>query len=173
MTTQQFQTLILPLKHKLFRYALSLLSNEADAKDVVQDVMMKAWEQIRDIATVRSTEAWCMTVARNTALDRLKKMGRQYEKIDTQYHLQSPAADPLQQTEARESATAIRHMIDTLAPQQREVITLRDIEGYSYKEIAALMDIELNHVKVLLHRARTSIKQQLTRINDHGISQAG
>ena len=172
MTAEEFKRLILPLKHKLFRYALSFLPNEAEAKDVVQEVMIKCWEEVKRPQGIQKLEAWCMTVLRNRCLDRLKKKGRNYLPIMEQYDLCSPEADPLRKTENQEVAQRIREIIARLDAKQREVITLRDVEGYSFKEIAALMKIKENHVRVLLHRARTQVKTQLIKVNNHGITQA-
>ena len=172
MTSEQFQQHILPHKNKLFRFALSYLAEEADAKDLVQEVMLAAWEKIKDPHSLKNTEAWCMTLTRNKALNILKKKGRNYLQVAEQYDLKSPEATPLQQTENKESAGKIKGIINSLPVKQREVITLRDVEGYSYKEIVGILNLEMNHVKVLLFRARKQVKEQLTRVNNYGISHA-
>ncbi len=172
MTTEQFQQHILPAKHKLFRFALSYLHVEEDAKDIVQEVMLSAWEQIRDLGSVRNPEAWCMTLVRNKSLNLLKKKGRDYLPLVDQHELQSEESGPLQQTAEKQSISTIRHLIDRLPRNQREVIRLRDVEGFSYKEIAEILHLELGHIKVLLFRARQQVKEQITRVNDYGISQA-
>lgn len=172
MTSEQFQLLILPHKNKLYRFALSYLAEEADAKDLVQEVMLSAWEKIKDPRSVKNLEAWCMTLIRNKALNVLKKKGRNYLQVTEQFGLSSPDATPLQQTEEKESAGKIRKIIAALPIKQREVITLRDLQGYSYKEIAEILKLEMNHVKVLLFRARKTVKEQLTRVNNYGISHA-
>ncbi len=164
VTTEQFKEFILPLKNKLFRFALSFLLNEDDAKDVVQDVMIKSWEEIDDIKTIRNMEAWCITMTRNKSLDRLRKKGRNYLQISDQKHLKSSEPNPLQKISTVESYSAIRGVISGLPDKQQEVIVLRDMEGYTYKEISKLLDIDLNHVKVLLHRARAAVKKKLEPI---------
>ena len=171
MTTEQFQQQILPHKNKLFRFAKVYL-NEADAKDVVQEVMLTAWEKIDDPRSVKNLEAWCMTLTRNKSLNMLKKKGRNYLQLADQYDLSSGAANPLKKTVDREVAGKIRGIIASLPEKQRAVITLRDVEGYSYKEMAKVLKLEMNHVKVLLFRARKQVKEQLTRINNYGISHA-
>jgi RNA polymerase sigma factor (sigma-70 family) len=172
VTTEQFKQHILPTRHKLYRFALSYLSVEEDARDVVQEVMLSAWEGIKDLRTVRNPEAWCMALTRNKALNLLKKKGRHYLPLAEQYDLPSGDRNPLQQTEANESFHKIRDLIAQLPEKQRAVIHLRDLEGYSYKEMAQILNLEMNHVKVLLFRARKQVKEQLTRVNDYGISKA-
>ena len=170
VTPLQFKQNILPLKNKLFRFALTFLPNEAEAKDVVQEVMIKTWESIQELKSIASIEAWCMTLTRNRSLDVLKKKGRNYVQIVDQYNLHSPDADPLKKMEQKDSVGNIRVIISQLPPKQREVITLRDVKGYSYKEIAEMMRIEMGNVKILLHRARSTVKQQIIKVNNHGIS---
>ena len=164
VTGEQFKQSILPLKNKLFRFAFSFLLNEADAKDVVQEVMIKSWEEIDDISSINNMEAWCITLTKNRSLDRLRKKGRNYLPIAEQEHLTSPEPNPLQQTSQSESFDAIRTAITELPDRQQEVIRLRDLEGHTYKEIAEAMHIEVNHVKVLLHRARAVIKRKLMNL---------
>jgi RNA polymerase sigma-70 factor (ECF subfamily) len=81
-------------------------------------------------------------------------------------------ADPLQQTVANERMLQIKEIISLLPIKQRDVINLRDVEGYSYQEIAEIMEIELNNVKVLLHRARMQVRNSLKNIQDYGIKEA-
>lgn len=171
MTTEEFKREILPLKNKLFRFALVYL-NEADAKDIVQEVMLTVWEKVTDLNSVKNVEAWCMTLTRNKSLNLLKKKGRTYSQLSEQYNLGSEAANPLEQTEAKEVSGKIKSIIATLPEKQRAVITLRDVDGYSYKEMTQILKLEMNHVKVLLFRARKQVKKQLTRINNYGISHA-
>ncbi len=164
VTTEQFNTSILPLKNKLYRFALSFLLNEDDAKDVVQEVMIKSWEKIQDISKIKNIEAWCITMTRNKALDVLRKKGRNHIDITSQVHIESSTASPHEQTSSIESMELIKQTIAALPENQRAVITLRDIEGYSYKEIALILELDLNHIKVLLHRARQQVKKKLEHI---------
>ena len=171
MNTEEFQTHILPLKNKLFRFASVYLAREADAKDVVQDVMLSAWEKLKSPKAVNNLEAWCMTLTRNKALNMLKRKGRGYLQITEQFDLSSQAASPLKQTEENEMIARIRGIIKRLPEKQRAVITLRDIEGYSYKEMVEILKLEMNYIKVLLFRARKQVKKELNRIHDYGISE--
>ena len=138
---------------------------------MVQDVMLRCWEEIKKPNSVKSLEAWCMTLTRNKSLDRLKRKGRLSDTLSDHFELSSSSLSPLQQTEESETSNTIMNLIAALPISQKEVITLRDLEGYSYKEIADMMKINLNHVKVLLHRARSTVRTQLTRVNNYGVTQ--
>lgn len=161
MTTKQFKETILPLKNKLYRFALSFSLTEADAKDAVQDVMMKSWEKIQDISAIRNIEAWCMTMMKNRSLDTLRKKGRNHEEIEQNVALESKNPTPLQITSSNELHGLIRASIATLPDRQRDVIILRDIEGHTYKEICTLLDIDMSQMKVLLHRGRQTLRKKL------------
>ena len=166
MTTEEFKHHILPLKNKLFRFALSYLASQADARDVVQEVMLNAWTHIKDLNAIGNPEAWCMTAARNKALNMLKKKGRNHLPVEDQYDLPSESASPLKLTEAKEVIDKIRGIIASLPEKQREVIRLRDVEEYSYKEIAEILQLELNHVKILLFRARKQGENNINAVTE-------
>lgn len=168
VTVSQFKKSILPLRDKLYRFALSYVKNRDEAADVVQDVMVKTWEDIDSPASIRNIEAWCMTLVRNKSLDQLKRKGRNFLQIVDQYDLQSDTKDPLEVTQANETRASINEIIADLPPKQRDVISLRDLEGYSYKEIAEILEIDVNNVKVLLHRARMTVREALTKMNAYG-----
>ena len=83
-----FQNDILPLKNELFRLALRITLNAADAEDVVQDTMLKVWKRRNDWEQIESIEAFCLTICRNLALDRLRHKDYQSQTLDM-------AADPV------------------------------------------------------------------------------
>lgn len=171
MSPEQFSTHILPLKHKLYRFAHSFLGVAEDAQDVVQEVMLNAWENLQSPKAVRNPEAWCMSLVRNKSLNLLKKKGRNYLPLAEQFDLATPEQSPFQHTANQESFQQVQRLITQLPENQRSVILLRDMEGYSYKEIAQILSLDLNHIKVLLFRARQRIKQQFSRVDNYGISQ--
>ena len=143
---------------------MSYMHEQADAKDIVQEVMLSAWEQIKDPFSIKNLEAWCMTATRNRALNLLKKKGRNYEELEGQIGLKSKEISPLKRAEEKEMIGRVRKIIASLPQMQQQVIQLRDMEGFSYKEISEILDIELNHVKVLLFRARKQVKEQLSHV---------
>ena len=77
MTPEEFKTRLLPVKNKLFRFALSLLQNRQEAEDSVQEVYIKMWKMRNDLGKYKSTEALMMTITRNHCLDKLKSKKKQ------------------------------------------------------------------------------------------------
>jgi len=168
MDIQAFKTEVLPGKNKYFRYAYSITGNRELAEDVVQDVLLKIWDKRDDLDEVKSKEAWCMRMTRNLSIDRLRvkaNRGESLEKVNNHYH---PDPSPIDVTINNEIKSTITRMIDELPDNQQEVVRLRDILGYTYKEISDLLQLDLNTVKVTLFRARKKLREQLITINIYG-----
>ncbi len=168
MTSLEFKQIVLPLKNKLYRFAMSFLKMQADAEDVVQDVMIKCWETIREPNKIENIEAFSMTMVRNKSLDKLKKKGRNYLQVAEQFELASSSASPFEKTVESETISRIQTLIKTLPENQRSVIVLRDVEGFSYEEISEILDMNLSQVKVNLHRGRKQVRTQMIEINSYG-----
>ena len=169
MFLEVFKTRFLPAKNKLYRFAYFFLKNQEEASDVVQEVLMKAWDRRESWHQVNNVEAWCMTLTRNMALDRLRAAGRNHQQIETAMWLATSHESPLQAAERTDAFKHIGMLLEKLPEKQQEVLRLRDIEGFSYEEISEIMEIDLNQVKVNLHRARKFLKEGLLKINDYGL----
>lgn len=152
-----FQNTVLPLSDRLFRLALRITMNRAEAEDVVQDTLLRVWEQRKQWEQINNLEAFAIAICRNRALDVMKRAGRDTEKLDEMAHFSSQT--PQEQLETREEISLVRQLMDNLPEVQRTIILLRDIEGKTYQEIAQTLDISETQVKVYLHRARTKIKE--------------
>lgn len=170
MNLEVFQTQVLPAKNKLFRFASRLLGNDEEAKDVVQEVFIKVWNGGK-LKEVQNWEAWCMRIVRNLSVDRLRVTQRRTtEPLDANAHrVQAKDLTPYDSTELKESMQRISEWMNALPEKQRQILHLRDIEGYSYQEICEIMDVDMSQVKVNLFRARNSIREKLTKINAYGI----
>ena len=165
-----FRNDVLPLKNALYRLALRITLNSAEAEDIVQDTLIKVWNKRESWAEIDSIEAFSMTICRNLALDRIDRRGSHNASIDEQgIDSQDSAATPLEQTQQRDSVALVRQIIDTLPVNQRMCIQLRDFEGKTYKEIAAALDMTDEQVKINIFRARQTIKQQFTQIDGYGL----
>jgi RNA polymerase sigma-70 factor (ECF subfamily) len=162
-----FQNDILPLKNELFRLALRITQNRAEAEDIVQDTMLKIWNKRDDWSQIDNIEAFCLTICRNLALDRQKRMdnqtddiGEQPETVDNSY-----VSNPEEQAVQRDRVQLVRRLIDLLPEKQRSCMQLRDIEGKSYRDIAEIMNITEQQVKVNIFRARQTVKDKFFRIS--------
>lgn len=164
MSTISFQNDILPLKNELFRLALRITQNRADAEDVVQDTMLRIWKRRDEWAQIDSIEAFCLTICRNLALDHLRRMSNNEDSLSPDASTFSSSSTPEAIAISRDRLQLVRTLIDQLPEKQRSCIQLRDIEGKSYHDIATILDITEQQVKVNIFRARQTIKQQFQKI---------
>ncbi len=172
MKNISFRNDVLPLKNKLYRLALRITMNNAEAEDVVQDTMIKVWSKREQWNEIESIEALCFTICRNTALDRTRKAGNANESLDESYRNTpdySYSSNPEGIAEARDRLEVVKRLISSLPEKQRTVIHLRDIEGKSYREIATILGISDEQVKVNLFRARQIIKTEFSKTDNYGL----
>ena len=167
-----FRTDILPLKNKLYRLALRITLNPAEAEDVVQETMIKIWNRREQWEQIESIESFCLTICRNLALDKTRKMAGTEQSLDDSGH-DTPdhghAANPEEQAILRDRIQLVRRLVNNLPEKQRSVMQLRDFEGKSYKEIAAIMGISEEQVKINIFRARQAIKQKFIQAEEYGL----
>ena len=161
MDNISFRTTVLPLGDRLFRLALRITMNRAEAEDVVQDTLLKVWELRSEWGQINNLEAFAIATCRNRALDVLKRAGRNTKSLDEVDNTQLSTFNSQRSFEAREQLSLVRRLMDGLPELQRSIMLLRDIEGKNYQEIAEALDIRETPVKVYLHRARTKIKEQV------------
>ena len=169
-----FRNDILPMKDMLFRLAMRITLSREEAEDIVQDTLIKVWNRRDSWDTIESVEAFSLTICRNLALDRMRLHENQNASLDEttpqggDNHADT-ASTPYEQTVQRERVTIVRTLIDSLPEKQRSCMQLRDIEGKTYKEIAAVLDITEDQVKVNIFRARQTIKQQFQKYDNYGL----
>ena len=106
----------MPAKNKLFRFALRFLGNEEEAKDVVQEVLIRVWKGREQMNEVQNWEAWCMRITKNLSLDRIRAMTRkQTQPIEEGYSVHQETLSPHESTELRESMNRISQFIAVAA----------------------------------------------------------
>ena len=166
-----FRNDVLPLKNELFRLALRITLNRAEAEDVVQETMIKVWNRRDRWDEIESMEAFCLTICRNISLDKIKKAENQNQSLNDEHDApdRSYASNPEEQAEQRDKVLLIRRLLDNLPEKQRSAMQLRDFEGKSYKEIAGILAISEEQVKINLFRARQTIKQTFIETETYGL----
>lgn len=165
-----FRNDVLPLKDKLFRLALRITLNREEAEDVVQDTMIKVWNARERWQDLESIEAFSLTIARNLSLDRIKKKENQNDSIENE-KIEQPdtASTPSERMIQKDKLDIVRKMIDELPEKQRSCLQLRDIEGKAYREIAEILEITEEQVKVNIFRARQTVKQRFQQFDSYGL----
>ena len=154
MSRQRFEETVLPHLDAAFNYARWLTRNDAEAEDVVQDACVRA---IRFAASLRGDDArsWLFAIVRNTWYSRARRSLRTIAPLDAAgIEPADEALDPEEQLLQQQTVSSVRAAVESLPADFREVIVLRELEGLSYKEIAAVVDVPLGTVMSRLARAR-------------------
>ncbi len=162
MNQQTFQTTVFVHKDKLFRLAKRLLVSQDEAFDVVQDVMVKLWQMKDELQRYRNLEAFAMQCIKNECFNRLKHA----EVVEN--HRETVFFRSGSETFATDNTKEIvLEMIRALPHKQQMVIHLKDVEEYDIPEIAVIMEMEENAVRINLMRARQKIKVQLEKLFEY------
>lgn len=162
-----FKNNILPLKDKLFRFALRITQNTEEAKDIVQDVMLKIWTKREEWPKIDNIDAYCYKMVKNLIWDRIRSKDYQNEKYEIQLHDRIDSRNPHSQMVETEQLHIIRHLMSELPDAQKITMQLRDVEGLSYMKIAEILNITESQVKNNLFRGRQKIKQLVEKINNY------
>ena len=164
-----FRKDILPLKDKLFRLALRITFDRAEAEDIVQETMIRVWNKRDEWDGLESVEAYCLTVTRNLAIDRSEKKDSQTVELTIEAEQTPDASSPYDRLVNKERLKLVHRLVGELPEKQRLIMQLRDVEGKSYKEIAAALRLTEEQVKVNLFRARQKVKQKFIDIDNYGL----
>ncbi|MFP4369743.1 MAG: RNA polymerase sigma factor [Bacteroidota bacterium] len=160
MKASDFMSVLMPIKDKLFRFALRLLGDREEAEDALQDVLAKLWQKRDKLEQYQNPEAAAMTAMRNHCIDMIRK--RKMQKLELKEEILPEASDsPAKQTELNDAVNAVNEIIARLPEQQKMVIHLRDIEGLEFKEISNVTGLTENNIRVHLSRARKKIRELL------------
>jgi RNA polymerase sigma factor (sigma-70 family) len=162
MTEQEFKIKVLTLSGNVYPLAKRLLVSDEIARDAIQQSMMKLWENRKQLDSCINLKAFVFRVVRNVCLDELKKKKPVY--FDNPESLKNHPHHHSVQHERDEMVGIVQKLIDTLPDNQREVIQMRDIDGLDFEEIAELIGRDIPYTRVLLSRARKSVKEKIEKI---------
>ncbi len=162
----RFEAVVLPHLDAAYTLARYLLRNEHDAEDVVQDACLRALKYFAGFRGEEGTSAraWLLAIVRNTAFSLRRRERPEGEMLEFDEAQHSEAvADEHPEAEALRSAAqeSLGRALDRLAPEFREVIVLRELEGLSYKEISDVAGVPVGTVMSRLSRARARLQRAL------------
>ncbi len=167
---------------KIYRLALRLMGNEADAEDVLQETFLSAFRSIDRFEARSSLSTWLYRIASNAALMRLRRKEPEQVSVDEPVERDDGELIPRQLFDfcclpeedlLREEARAeMQRAVDELPPSLRSVFILRDIEGLSTEETAEALDLSVSAVKSRLMRARLKLRERLSQYFSHGSAMA-
>jgi len=162
---KEFEDIALPHMGAIHRAALRLAKTEGDAEDLVQDTYLRAYRYFDRFKRGTSIRAWLLTILRNTFLNELGRRARNPEHVSFEHLILSgeePAgfSDPEEELLSKLIADKLMDAVNAVPEEFREVI-LSDLQGFSYKEIAEIIDCPIGTVMSRLHRGRKLLKSSL------------
>jgi RNA polymerase sigma factor (sigma-70 family) len=154
MTSAEFNHCVDQYADGLYRFILKNIKNEDEARDVVQDSFEKMWKNHININAAKS-KSYLFTTGYHTMIDaiRKKKQTVDYSEVNEENLFYSNHYNDVKKI--------VNEAVNLLPAQQKAVITLRDFEGYSYKEIGEIVGLNESQVKVYIYRARTFLKEYI------------
>jgi RNA polymerase sigma-70 factor, ECF subfamily len=159
---QDFERIFLPHLDAAHNLARWLLRNDQDAEDAVQEAYLRAYKAFSRFRG-GDGKAWFMTIVRNVCYTMLKKLRSHEtpESFDEEIHQTISASETQEKLRQKANAENLGVALEKLPDEFREIIVLHDLEGFSYKEIAAIAGIALGTVMSRLARARGSLRTEL------------
>lgn len=167
---EAFTHLVERYQGMLYTIAHRFLGNPEDAGDAAQEALVRAFKGLKDFRSQCSFKTWLQHIIANVCRDELRRLKRRPTlSLDALLEIDGPpreipAGDVVSPEEiavAREGEDHLHRLIQALAPEQRMVIIMRDIQGFSYEEIASCLDCSVGTVKSRLSRARMFLRRQL------------
>lgn len=167
MQIDEYTLKVLPLSERLFRFAGSFLKDQEEAKDVVQEVLLKLWEKRDQLGKIEYPEAFTMRMVRNRCLDKLKGVKMVAMSGEAEARMQTWVSGEEIPLEREDTHALVTRVIGRLPEQQRTVIHLRDVEQLEFEEIAVITGMSVNTTRVSLSRARKQVREELLKIWEH------
>jgi RNA polymerase sigma factor (sigma-70 family) len=168
----QFEKEFMPLIGSLYNFAYRLTLDEDDANDLVQETYMKAYRFFDSYEQGTNAKAWLFRILKNSFINDFRKKSKQPSKVDYQEvesFYNSDDVDENITTDLRIESVQemigdeVANALNSLAVDFRTIIILCDLEGFTYEEMAKILDIPIGTVRSRLHRARNLLKDKLKK----------
>ncbi|MCW3807025.1 RNA polymerase sigma factor [Plebeiibacterium marinum] len=157
MTVKEYNNSVEAYSDNIYRFVLKNIKDSERAKDVVQDTFEKVWKNHSDISCAK-VKSYLFSTAYHTLIDSIRR-----EKYKASW--EDADANKYYTNESYSDVNEVLHeALDRLPPDQKNVILLRDYEGYSYQEIAEITNLSESQVKVYIFRGRQFLKQYIGKI---------
>jgi RNA polymerase sigma factor (sigma-70 family) len=164
MNKEEFKKEVIPFGEKMYRLAFRLLEDSELAKDCVQECFVKLWENKKKLLNVENLQSYVLITVRNISFDKLRRKKLENESVNLRT---IPTLES--NYDFVESRVLIRQLIQKLPHQQRLIIELRDIEEFSYEEIADALNLSINNIRANLSIARKKVKEEMEKIYNYGL----
>jgi RNA polymerase sigma-70 factor (ECF subfamily) len=160
-------------RRKVFNVAYKFVGRHEEAEDLTQDIFLKLFKSLDTFDRRANFQTWLISVSRNLCIDYYRSVRKERESIDRGVDTDtlapaSPGAGPIEALEQRDRVLLLRQALAGLAPTLRKAVVMRDLQEYSYQEIADKLHLPEGTVKSRINRGRTELARQiaLLRGND-------
>jgi RNA polymerase sigma-70 factor (ECF subfamily) len=153
-----YEVLVRRHRDRIYRLALRMLGDRHDAEDIAQDVVIQVWTALAGFTGASSFTTWLYRIVVNRCLNQIRRSRSTRPMLDSD---PPPVAGAEDMVIARQRARAVMEAVAALPPDQRAVVVLHQLEGLSYREVAAVVNISEDAVRGRLHRARVSLFETL------------
>lgn len=161
-----FESLIETYQKQIYNHAYRMMNNAEDAADLAQDSLVKAFLNIAKFRSDSLFSTWLFRITHNVCLDEIRKRNK-VTILPAELQPDVASLDPMPEEiyETKQVQGAILSALDQLTPAHKSVILLRDMEGYSYEEIAEITESTIGSVKSRISRGREQLKAILLKSN--------
>ena len=167
MNSEAFKQRFLPLTRKMHWTAFSIMRNEQDAEDIVQEAFLKLWNKREELKHVTNDEAYCVTLVKNMCLDAKRASHAAFDAGPPEELSLMAETEVDNEVERKQHMSVLKQCIDQLPAMQRTIITRRDIDDADYTDIALETGNTEANVRVILSRARKTVFQRFKTIMNY------
>lgn len=165
---QAFDVLVRRYKDQLLNYVFRFVGNRVDAEDIVQETFLRVYKNKHYYKEIAKFSTWVYTIAGNLAKTELRRRKRRrifsvsnFVNEERDYDIPDIDNNPEQEVDGAITDNIIQRAIDKLPPKFKEVILLRDVQGFAYEEISQILSIPLGTVKSRVNRGRLKLQEDL------------
>jgi RNA polymerase sigma-70 factor (ECF subfamily) len=172
---ESFAQLMRLHERQIYNFTYRMLGDEEEAEDLTQDIFVAAFKGIRKFRGEAKFSTWLYRIALNQTRNRIKYLSRRdffaKQSRRVQYRQESPwenpdllpdsAPTPEQWTLTKSMAAQVQECLNQIPPQARQILVMRDVQGFSYEELSVMLSLNPGTVKSRLHRARSALQQCL------------
>jgi len=165
MNESRFKNCVMPLHKTLYAYALTILRNESDADDCIQEAFTRLWENRGRLSEIENVAGYATVTVKNIALSMVSRSRPAFDAIDGSIpDIADSAPTPSSLTEAKDDLEKLRNMLQSLPANQRRVLTLNGVGGLSSSEIHHATGLSEDNIRVLLSRGRKKLRELFSKI---------
>ena len=164
MGADEFKDIFMPIHQKMFRIAFRLVENKEQAGDIVQETLIKLWNNKDSLSEVNSYEAYAITVLKNTSYDFIRRPKVNQEMYNFEL---ADNKSIISDVEVADDLSTVQILIKELPEPQQEIMILKHWEDHSDKEISEITGISEGNIRVILSRTRKIIKDKFLKISTY------